>query len=624
MSGKHPVRWLTKPATWIINSMLCPCLLLMAACQTKDTDSLLDLSRRNELEQRFLFTRPQAYVAPELRLEVERKLVQAIDGAKQQISIWCYSFSHPELIAALARAQQRGVSIEVIGTPADPYTALRSLGIQPAIRNRSGLQHAKVILIDERLLVSGTGNFTRSGLEYNHNVFIFLEVDRQQAALIRKSLAAEGLATEALYLPRWRARILIAPGDGRYIQQRLLRDIWQAERSLHYMIFSHTDQSISAALLARSRSGNIDLEGIYDDANNDNQIDTSSEALALNSSLGLSTARIFLEGNRRVYSELDAAGMPVYHGGHLHHKTLIVDQNRVWTGSWNWSASARDRNLEIYFEFDDPAIADLFEAEFRRVRQESLLMARDPLPDWISQASMVPLPKGATESGRICTTAKAIGDSAPRATLFAVYPALIFSYHYQFDPALQDESGQSCLNADDWQSSSAGLVQSRQYPLVWAPGAESTLQTNEQSQAIWVNLPGAIVPHRVTPGMAGTPAEQLDLLFQQPLQAIHPDTSAFVAGTLWLEPTTPTVKTIHLWGRTGWTQASLTQTGAGIYPLPPGLYSGGDAFVFLELADGSSGLACLQSGSELASNLHNVQRYILQEKGRFINCLHLD
>jgi phosphatidylserine/phosphatidylglycerophosphate/cardiolipin synthase-like enzyme len=53
--------------------------------------------------------------------------------------------------------------------------------------------------------------------------------------------------------------------------------------------------------------------------------------------------------------------------GLMHHKVIIIDREIVITGSYNFTASAEDRNDENLVIIYNPFIAEWFLAEFERV-----------------------------------------------------------------------------------------------------------------------------------------------------------------------------------------------------------------------------------------------------------------
>lgn len=54
-------------------------------------------------------------------------------------------------------------------------------------------------------------------------------------------------------------------------------------------------------------------------------------------------------------------------GGIMHHKFAVLDERKVVTGSYNWTASAEEENHENVLILDDPAVAAQYAAEFQRL-----------------------------------------------------------------------------------------------------------------------------------------------------------------------------------------------------------------------------------------------------------------
>jgi len=74
------------------------------------------------------------------------------------------------------------------------------------------------------------------------------------------------------------------------------------------------------------------------------------------------------------FTPLTEAGLPVYldgNVGQMHHKVIIIDEQIVITGSYNFSASAERANDENVIIFFDPQIAAQYLAEFQRVLAEA-------------------------------------------------------------------------------------------------------------------------------------------------------------------------------------------------------------------------------------------------------------
>ncbi|RSK50835.1 phospholipase D-like domain-containing protein [Hymenobacter rigui] len=68
--------------------------------------------------------------------------------------------------------------------------------------------------------------------------------------------------------------------------------------------------------------------------------------------------------------QLREAGVPVrtdQSTNHMHHKFAVADNRAVLTGSYNWTRSAAEFNLENFLISADPFIVDQYAAEFSRL-----------------------------------------------------------------------------------------------------------------------------------------------------------------------------------------------------------------------------------------------------------------
>ncbi len=518
---------------------------------SQDRLSWLYLNARNH----FAFSRPDPGAPAALVERPRSMLVNLIRESQNEILIWCYEFDEPAIIEALAFARQRGVSIRIIGTSDYSYKKLEAAGLPVFPRKKSGLQHSKIMLFDQKRIFSGTGNFTISDFFHSNNAFFYLELTGANASRIKQMLETEGTLSPPVWLD-FNGRLLVSPGRGRLIQTQLVKAILSAKYSIQFMIFSHTDPVISSALRFKAAQG-ILVEGIYDDPNNKGIVEPGSEADKINSSLGALPSAIYLDGNRSVFEKDE-----ILRGGHLHHKTIIIDEHRVLTGSYNWSAGARDSNMEIFFDFSSFDAAAVFIEEFDRVRAAAFPLARPPaIADQGGRLSFV--------NGSFCA------ESAP--SEFTVFSG---SRHFfraeHFRPA---NPSQGCLRLADGQDISAGVFGASLSPDL-APGSSVEPAVYSFGYSAARNSPGAA---------SDLPCENVEcngFTFR----------SRPSEGWIWTQPAVVGAEYIRFWTQTGITsRIALTRTGPGLYSFPAVLIKS-DALVFLESGSGAHYAGCLASG----------------------------
>ena len=122
-------------------------------------------------------------------------LIEAIDEAQSEIFVCIFSFktdmhkdSYPDrILGHLARAAKRGVKVTVImeiaGRGDDELSMqnrqtgelLEAKGVKVYFDSPRKTTHTKLIVIDERLVILGSHNWTQSALKHNNEISILLE-----------------------------------------------------------------------------------------------------------------------------------------------------------------------------------------------------------------------------------------------------------------------------------------------------------------------------------------------------------------------------------------------------------------------------------------------------------------
>jgi phospholipase D len=109
------------------------------------------------------------------------RIVAAIDGAQTEIRVQAYGFTSPPILDALVRARGRGVDVAILLDKSNQRrtssgAALAAHAEIPIwIDHPSGIAHNKVIVIDRRLVVGGSMNYTTSAVSRNAENVTFTE-----------------------------------------------------------------------------------------------------------------------------------------------------------------------------------------------------------------------------------------------------------------------------------------------------------------------------------------------------------------------------------------------------------------------------------------------------------------
>lgn len=161
-----------------------------------------------------------------------------------------------------------------------------------------------------------------------------------QTLLSTSATSPELSNATVMTLPGGEVEVLFSPRGG--IMDRIIAQIDGAQKSVHMQAYSFTSLKIESAL-ERAAARGVDVQVI---------LDKSYQTTA-----------------PRVESLLRAAGIPLkIDGKHpiAHNKVIIIDGERVLTGSYNFTAQAEIYNAENSVLIRNSTIAAQYEAEFQK------------------------------------------------------------------------------------------------------------------------------------------------------------------------------------------------------------------------------------------------------------------
>ena len=306
------------------------------------------------------FTDPGGENAKSRRGGPDSNLAMSIDLARLSVDAAIYDLDLWSIRDALLRAYRRGVSVRIV-TESDnidrpEIQALKDAGIQVLGDRREGLMHNKFIVIDQLDVWSGSMNYTLSDAYGNYNNLV----------RIRSIKLAEDFTTEFeemflddLFGPDTRAatphstvmingttvEVYFSPDDN--VAQHIIQLIREARQNIAFLAFSFTSDEIADAMLDRALAG-ITVTGIFD-----------------HSQVGSNTGG--------EYTRLRSKGLDVRQiGGQslLHDKVIIIDNQIVITGSYNFSNNAEKHNDENCIIIHNSQIAKQYTDHFLKLYQD--------------------------------------------------------------------------------------------------------------------------------------------------------------------------------------------------------------------------------------------------------------
>ena len=285
----------------------------------------------------------------------------------------------------------------------DALVILRNAGI-PVIDDTadgskgSGLMHHKFVIVDRQKVVTGSANFTLSGvhgdfanLATRGNVNNLMVIDNQQLATIfttefnsmwgdglgGKQDSKFGLAKPARSLQQVSfgdnlVTIQFSPASPTQDWQSTTNGIIgttlnRANRSIDLALFVFSEQKL-ADLLQRKQQEGVAIRALFDRGF---AFRYYSEALDL-LGVALRYQCKYEQGNNPWQEAIESVGVAsLPTGDKLHHKFALIDGHTVITGSHNWSAAANHSNDETLLIIHNPRVAAHFQQEFDRMYQQA-------------------------------------------------------------------------------------------------------------------------------------------------------------------------------------------------------------------------------------------------------------
>lgn len=113
----------------------------------------------------------------------EQLLIDQINSAKTSLDIAIYSLTHPDIVKSISDAKKRGVAVRIISDEQQAggkaqKQALKMLvnaKIPVKIDNHSGLMHLKITIVDQKLVTTGSFNYSKGAATDNDEVLVVLK-----------------------------------------------------------------------------------------------------------------------------------------------------------------------------------------------------------------------------------------------------------------------------------------------------------------------------------------------------------------------------------------------------------------------------------------------------------------
>jgi phosphatidylserine/phosphatidylglycerophosphate/cardiolipin synthase-like enzyme len=304
-----------------------------------------------------LFTEPGSLQAKKYRGGPDQALAEAIHNARLSVDLAVYSLNLWSLRDALLAANQRGVQVRLL-TDQDNLDykeigEIRGAGIPVVGADQVGIMHNKFTIIDNLEVWTGSMNYTVEGAYRENNNLIRVHSAQlaQDYSTEFKEMFIDGqfgpdspqnTPYPQMEIDESKVEVYFSPED--HPRGRLLQIIQGAKKSIYFMAYSFTSENLAGMIIGCEQAG-VTVKGVMEE----NQVITN-------------------EGGQ--FNRLKQAGIDVKLDGNLHsmhHKVMVIDQQIVVTGSYNFSQNAEELNDENVLIITNPGIASLYLEEFNRV-----------------------------------------------------------------------------------------------------------------------------------------------------------------------------------------------------------------------------------------------------------------
>lgn len=310
---------------------------------------------------RVYFTEPEKNTRGNVVSVPERNFILLVDSAKESVDGAFFEVGSKKAAAAFVRAHQRGIRVRLVTDDSnrgkEGLKIVLAAGIPVVFDNKRGLMHDKFAIIDGKYLWTGSYNITDNCAYKNNNNAIcigspdlaaiyeaeFTEMFEYKVFENKKEKSPLPALTNRYYVKIGDTNINAYFSPDNNVEDIIVKRIRKAKRSIVFMAFSFTSDPIGEAMITCAKEG-ISVTGLFEKHGTNSR---ESE-----------------------YNKFRAEGIPVHldhNKKNMHHKVIIIDDEIVIMGSYNFSRNASRTNDENVLIIENAEIAKKFLAEFHHL-----------------------------------------------------------------------------------------------------------------------------------------------------------------------------------------------------------------------------------------------------------------
>ncbi len=304
---------------------------------------------------------------------LQKVIVDFIDGAQKRLFVAVQELDSREIAEALIRARERKVLVKLVvegdyllegralvepfnlegtnETNRTLYNAILRANIDAKSDYNTKIFHQKFMTRDSSALLTGSTNFTETGTSTNLNHVVVIrdekiakiynrEFKEIQQGHFGKLNEGHDPAPSDLLVSDIPVRILFAPDHNP--EMEIMKQMLKAKKRIDFAIFTFAQSSGIDDTMIALRNANIPIRGALDGM----QANQKWAATHPIHEAGVELFRVRKQGNLRK----------------LHHKLMVIDEQVVIAGSFNYTNPANrlnDENIVILGDLDDNTSASV-------------------------------------------------------------------------------------------------------------------------------------------------------------------------------------------------------------------------------------------------------------------------
>ncbi len=308
------------------------------------------------------------------RQDIPKMIIREVERSRDKIDVMMFKFNYRPLADALVEAKQRGVLVRVLvdkrsldmkidqlDMSVPDYLASRGIDVY-VYNDVPNILHYKFVIIDDDVVLTGSQNFAQKDIENNQEVFMKVNCDgrpfsNQFNLLLQENKVShyavnlsnggqipppctlKRASTDEKHTLTGRVEYMAFSPENS-ARPLVIQAIDDAREKIDIMEFSLSDIKIVEALVRAVKRG-VSVKVITDVSGGDLCGYLQSEGAEC-----------------RLYDKRNAL---------MHHKTIMIDNDVVFTGSLNMSRKSLEKDREFFMLIKSQALHDVFSDEFERM-----------------------------------------------------------------------------------------------------------------------------------------------------------------------------------------------------------------------------------------------------------------